>query len=640
MILIASLAGPPGLANSQALPPAHFSPDQILTVDSFSKEGQNCFGHVSKVHSPSAGRISAKINKRDSAHASGQSLEISFWLFGTQEMAWESGLAPLDISRADYLLFWLKASTGVQNRLWVSLEDKHGLSKEIRLAPYSTRAAKNQRGWKLILVPMNAFGNLDLHHLESLRLIVRSGIFGLLGKVFLDEVGFAGPRNVFFESLKDNFSGFPKSIPSDKYSGLLAMNDTSMLREIARDTWKYFDNIVDTKTHLIADHIKLNDPPFVGDYTSPTNIGLYLIASIGAYHLGFISRQDAVGRISNTLDTLARLKQYRHFFFNYYNTTHLEPTSTLISSVDNAWLAAGLIAARSAFKKELYEKVSKFLNRMDFDFFYDPGVGQMSIGYDVTKKNLLDFHYSLLCTEARILSMIAIGKHDVPRDHWFQIFRTPPSGWKWQSQKPREKEKKFQVYEVRTGFYIYEKRRFVPSWGGSLFEFLMPTLVIPEKSWSPEALGLNDQIVSGLHRDYALTERGYPVWGISPCSFARGKSAVYGEFGVKALGVKGYSDAGIVTPHAAFLALETIPQDALANIRAYLKHYDIYGEYGFYDSVHVKSKVVTRQYLALDQAMSFIALVNYLNHGSIQQLFATDDIGKEVRELLKSEDFF
>ncbi len=640
-ILIAVfLATEVATTNVLAAPP-EFSADQIYTIDSFSKEGINSLGHPSKVNFPAGTKVTAKINKRDSAHKGGQSLQISFWLFGTNEISWDSELDPLDMSQAEYLVFWMKASAGIEANSSVILTDKFGKSSAVEIRPYVGKHSSNKNNWKPVIIPLKAFKNINFDRLQRLRLVIHSGILGLFGKASIDDVHFAGPKDLLFESLQDNLIGFPKSISlPDRRKEILKMNDQALLRAVAKDTWKYFENLVDKNTHLPIDHVKLDDARFLGDYTSPTNIGLYLMSCVGAYHLGFISREQAVDRISKTLETLVKLKQYRHFFFNYYNTTHLQPTSAFVSSVDNAWLAAGLIIARSAFKKELFKQVSDILNRMDFDFFYDPGVGQMSLGYDAAKQDLLNFHYSLLCTEARIISMIAIGKHDVPREHWFQIFRTPPAGWKWQTQSPREKDKKLQTYEVRTGFYTYKKRRFVPSWGGSLFEFLMPTLVIPEKRWSPEALGLNNQIVSEIHRDYALKERKYPVWGISPCSVARGKQAIYGEFGVKALGVKGYNDAGILTPHAGFLALDSIPEHAVKNLREYLTRYDIYGEYGFYDSVQARSKVITRQYLALDQGMSFVALANYLNNGSIQQLFATDDIGREVQSLLKDEDFF
>ncbi len=113
----------------------------------------------------------------------------------------------------------------------------------------------------------------------------------------------------------------------------------------------------------------------------------------------------------------------------------------------------------------------------------------------------------------------------------------------------------------------------------------------------------------------------------------------YKEYGVKPLGIKGYK-AGVVTPHATFLALEFTPKECLANIRKMLRSYKAYGQYGFYDAIDVKTGKVALKYLCLDQAMSFLALDNYLNNGAIRKRFSADPINKNAEELLKVEDFF
>jgi len=167
----------------------------------------------------------------------------------------------------------------------------------------------------------------------------------------------------------------------------------------------------------------------------------------------------------------------------------------------------------------------------------------------------------------------------------------------------------------------------------------MPTLVIDEKQFAPKGLGLNNQIAIQLHRDYALKEKGYPVWGISPAATSSGRSWNYEELGIPALSAKGYLNRGIITPHVSFLALQTLPKDAIQNIRAFLEQENIYGEYGFYDSIQFPRKTVNPQYLALDQGMTLVALCNYLKKGAIQSRFHQDAIGKAIEPLL-DEDFF
>jgi hypothetical protein len=193
--------------------------------------------------------------------------------------------------------------------------------------------------------------------------------------------------------------------------------------------------------------------------------------------------------------------------------------------------------------------------------------------------------------------------------------------------------------EVFQGYYEYQGRKFVPSWGGSLFEFLMPTLVLDEKKLAKSGLGRNDKIAAEIQRDYALKEKGYPVWGISPAAMLNGRKWRYVEYGVKALGVKGYPDHQVVSPHVSFLALDVLPKDAVSNIRKLLE-YDLYGEYGFFDAFDLRSGKAVPQYLALDQGMTLVALCNYLQKGFIQKAFQKDPIAKNAEELLSKENFF
>src|SRR5262249_46493363 len=162
-----------------------------------------------------------------------------------------------------------------------------------------------------------------------------------------------------------------------------------------------------------------------------------------------------------------------------------------------------------------------------------------------------------------------------------------------------------------------------PSWGGSMFEALMPTLVLDEPLLAPASLGQNDRAHVAVQRRFAREELGYPVWGMSPSSTPANDG--YAEFGAKVLGVLGYP-AGAVTPHAAALALAADPDAAAANLRQLAEHYDLYGEYGLYDAVDPRTGEVAHAYLALDQAMILVAAANYLNDHCIQRRFASDPI--------------
>jgi hypothetical protein len=190
------------------------------------------------------------------------------------------------------------------------------------------------------------------------------------------------------------------------------------------------------------------------------------------------------------------------------------------------------------------------------------------------------------------------------------------------------------------GHYEWQGIQYIPSWGGSLFEALMPTIVMDEKKYAPNSLGKNDEIHATIHRRYALEELKYPVWGMSPCSVP-GKidKDDYSEYGVKPLGIEGYKP-GVVTPHVSILAINFTPKESIQNMRELIKRYDIYGEYGFYDAVDPVSGQVAYKYLILDQGMIFVSLVNYLTDGSIQKRFMSDPICQKAVPMLGAENFF
>jgi hypothetical protein len=164
----------------------------------------------------------------------------------------------------------------------------------------------------------------------------------------------------------------------------------------------------------------------------------------------------------------------------------------------------------------------------------------------------------------------------------------------------------------------------------------MPTLVLDEPRWAGPSLGANDAAHAAVQRRYALEDLGYRVWGMSPSASPAGG---YAEYGVDVLGALGYP-AGAVTPHASALALAVTPEAAIANLRQLAEQYDAYGQYGFYDAIDPRSGAVAHGYLALDQAMIFIAAANYLTDGRIQRGFATDPIAQRALPVLGAERFF
>jgi hypothetical protein len=326
------------------------------------------------------------------------------------------------------------------------------------------------------------------------------------------------------------------------------------------------------------------------------------------------------------------------FPYNYYDTTLLDPTSYFVSFVDSGWLMLGLYVAKNAFPSELSEQADAFIKRGNFNFFYDPVEKQMYHGFYDNLGVYTDYRYGIFYAEPRAVSYIAIARGDVPEEHWFEgPVRTFPENYKWQSQTPNARvEKTVLGHAYKGGYYEWKGLKYVPSWGGSSFEALMPAVVLKERELAPEGLGKNNAVhVQGQIR-YALDELKLPVWGMSPCAVPGG---TYSEYGAAPFGIKGYK-GGVVSPHASVIALEYAPQEVVANLRKLKDLYDIYGEYGFYDAVEVATGRVARKYYALDQGMILVAINNYLNQGAIRNRFHADSEIQKAEKLLSAETFF
>lgn len=522
--------------------------------------------------------------------------------------------------------------------------------------------------WQHYLIPLNLMtGIRDWTGLKELVIVlqarrspVRQGGF-YLDDIRLVQTGRTGPSSrdkviaVRKEALEASLGwqeaatpylqarlvGWPSRLLADRTR--LPADEQLFLWRLARDTWHGLTALSDREHGLPLDSIQFHPGATavtaarIGDYTNVSTIGLYLLSIVAALELQFIERPQALALLTTTLNTLERLETYQGFFYNFYDTTTLERTSNFVSFVDSSWLTAGLMVVRMSFP-ELYERCTRLIEQGNYGFFYDPVVQQIYHGYYVNLQAYSEYHYGLLYTESRLGSLLAIGKGDVPTEHWFRLVRTFPAGYDWQSLPPRQRRlKRVDGQDVIGGYYQWREWRYVPSWGGSMFEALMPTLVLDEPRYAPASLGENDSVQATVQRHYALQQLGYPVWGLSPA--ANPDQDGYGEYGVKALGARGYP-AGAVTPHAAALALAVLPAEAAANLHELARRYELYGEYGFYDAVDPLSGKVAYNYLALDQAMLFIALANHLRSHCIQRYFAADPIVRRVLPLLGLEHFF
>jgi hypothetical protein len=623
----------------------------------------------------------------DSTHKvgdSGNSLFLSYKLNPVQsektglwsQNGFWTNLNKLDATDYDHFEFWVKGDPKLGFAKSFKIEfkkPKPNSPGEMDKASYVVNNVTDQ--WQKVTVPLNVMNGLfhwdnpenTWKEIEEMvisfhtrRADVKQGAYyfddfaliktGDRGPDIRDPV--AAPKKKQWEKerggekaaipeIQKRLVGWPKAALADKSA--FPKDDREFLMRVAKDTWKGIDALTDKEHGLPLDTVRFSKGSVelkdsrIGDYTNVTNIGIYFLSVVAACDLKLITREEAVEKIKATLASVEKMESHEGFLYNYYDTTSRERTSNFVSFVDSAWLTSGLMVVRNAFP-EFAEQCTKLIDRGNYKLFYDEVEQQMNHGTYVHMNARAEYNYGALYSEPRAGSLIAIGKGDVPESHWFSLMRTFPTDYDWQSMIPKERKvKKVRDHIVIGGYYEWKGMKYIPCWGGSLFEALMPTMVIDEAKLAPNSLGKNNEVHATIHRLFATEELKYPVWGMSPSSMPSVDN--YSEYGVKILGTKGYKP-GVVTPHVVGLAVNVTPKEATDNLRKLIEKYDIYGEYGFYDAVDPVSGQVAYKYLVLDQGMLFVGLANHLGDGCVQKHFMSDPIAKKALPIIQEEHFF
>ena len=285
----------------------------------------------------------------------------------------------------------------------------------------------------------------------------------------------------------------------------------------------------------------------------------------------------------------------------------------IIESLARSAAASGSLIRRLS---TLVQLTKTMFDAMDFGFLFDPTRKLFSIGYRVSDNSLDPSCYDLLASEARLTSFIAIAKGDVPSTHWFHLGRA--------------------LTPVDRGSALV-------SWSGSMFEYLMPALVM--RSASGSLLGQTYHLIVRRQRKYG-TERGVP-WGVSESAYnARDLELTYqySNFGVPGLGLKrGLSEDVVVAPYATALAAMIDPEAAAQNF-VRLTEAGASSRYGFYEALdYTATRVpedqrvaVVHAYMAHHQGMSLVALANVLYEGVMRARFHAEP-RMQATELLLQE---
>ena len=257
----------------------------------------------------------------------------------------------------------------------------------------------------------------------------------------------------------------------------------------------------------------------------------------------------------------------------------------------------------------------EMVQAMDFRFLFDPSRRLFSIGYRVADGTLDPGSYDLLASEARLASFIAIAKGDVSPKHWFLLGRS--------------------LTPVGRGAALI-------SWSGSMFEYLMPLIVMQQPAES--LLDLSCRLVVSRQVRYGA-ERGVP-WGVSESAYNVRDIHLtyqYSGFGVPGLGLKrGLFEDVVVAPYATALAAMVDPRAALTNF-ARLEETGARGVYGFYEALDFTPSrlpeeaqvAVIRAYMAHHQGMTLLSLGNVVHDGLTRRRFHSHPLVQAAELLLQ-----
>jgi len=534
----------------------------------------------------------------------------------------------------------------------------------------------------------------------------------------------------------------------------LSVEQRAFLRTSARRTWRYFADFVGPGDNwLPPDNFQEYPAAGIASRTSPTNIGMSLLANLAAYDFGYICAGEFLRRTEATLATMEKLERYRGHFYNWYDTRTLQPLHPkYVSSVDSgnlvgclltlqagltelkdrpvlsanafqglqdtlqvlaehvpalpapdlakkirllqdtlhaltldgqpqtlaaaesvldeihrtgggllAWLPADididgelyywaqafdqqsralrdelgllvpeprhfsgiptlaeLAGARAAERLGTIDALAercRELAAMDFEFLYDALCGLLAIGYDVSERRRDPTCYDLLASEARLASFLLIAQGQVPQKHWFSLGRLLTS---------------------------HGGDLSLISWSGSMFEYLMPQLIMP--SYANTLLEQTCKAAVSRQIEYGR-QRAVP-WGISEsCYNATDVHQVYQyrAFGVPGLGFKrGLGDDLVIAPYASALALTVMPQEACRNLLM-LADQGFRGNYGFFEAIDYtpsrvprgKNHAIVRAFMAHHQGMSLLAFEHVLLDQPMQRRFMSVPLIQATELLLQ-----
>ncbi|MCB8747463.1 carbohydrate-binding protein [Rhodoferax sp. U2-2l] len=452
----------------------------------------------------------------------------------------------------------------------------------------------------------------------------------------------------------------------------LPASDQTYLHSVARDTWRLFERCVGPDDHhLPPDNLQTLPHDLVAHRTSPTNIGMYLLSATCARQFGWIGTQELLARLDATLATLNQMERYRGHFMNWYDTLTAQPLWPMyVSTVDSGNLCGHLLAVAqaclefaehplddaasqralqassarlrpllktrhqlSALQREelgwllrdhrntrqsarldaqaradtgqsdvteltrqrllaMAHALSALAWEADFAFLYSSKRHLLHIGYRVAEHQLDNSFYDLLASESRLTSLLGVARGDLPVRHWAHLGRP---------------------------LFAHGADVGLRSWSGSMFEYLMPSLVLKE----PRGSVLFEACHTALLEQVAFSKALGVPWGISESAYGASDYTLayqYAPQGVPRLALRRTPpDELVIAPYATGLAALLDPLLARQNFVA-LELLGARGRYGFIEALDytVARRVGNEPYvpvstfMAHHQGMTIVALANVL----------------------------
>lgn len=444
----------------------------------------------------------------------------------------------------------------------------------------------------------------------------------------------------------------------EKAIDYLKEQEKQYLYEVGKRTWGFFREYITEKTnYLPPDNYQEDRKDKIVYRTSPTNIGLGILAVAASYDLGFENLEDTISLLSKMMDTVSKLTKWNGHLYNWYDIKTLKPLSPkYVSTVDSGNFIGYLytlkqfleeikrkIINNNSVKNEsdkhilnekekivkkqevnvdieskidtMLENIDNIVNNADFSYLYCKESRIFSIGFNIEEGSLTPSYYDLLASEARQASLIAIAKKDVPAKHWYSLSRT---------------------------LTTLNKYKGLISWSGTMFEYLMPNINIPKY---PGSL-ISESSEFAIMSQQEYSKKLNMPWGISEAAFNLkdlNNNYQYKAFGVPWLGLKrGLADEMVTSSYGTILAINDAPIETVENLKK-LEKEGMYNKYGFYESIDYtlsrlrkgERAAVIKTYMAHHQGLILLSLDNLFNNNILQKRFMQNPEMEAVKILLE-----